>query len=62
MIDMIGKNFLILSISYLALSLLVLGVFADNINPAKAFDDFALFAHWFYACSDFHSRSELNAN
>lgn len=38
----------------LPLPLLVLGVGANYINPAKSFHDFAVFAPWFYACSDFH--------
>jgi hypothetical protein len=38
----------------LPLALFVLGIFANNINPAKALDDFALFAHGFCGSSDFH--------
>jgi hypothetical protein len=38
----------------LALSLLVLGIFADNHYLALALDDFALFAHGFDGRSYFH--------
>jgi hypothetical protein len=40
--------------SYLALALLVLGVFADDANDAAAVDDLALVADRFYGCSDLH--------
>ena len=38
----------------LALTLLVLGVFANNHNFALALDDLALLAHGLHARSDFH--------
>ena len=41
----------------------MLGVAADNINPAKALYHFALFAHRFYAGPDFHTPNLIfNAN
>ena len=39
---------------FLSLSLLMLGVFADDHDFALALDDFALFAHGLYGRSDFH--------
>ena len=39
----------------LALSLLVLGVLADDHHAAMALDDLAFFAHGFHRRSDFHS-------
>ena len=40
--------------SVLALSLLVLGIFADNHNFALALNNFALFTHGLDGRSDFH--------
>jgi len=46
----------------LALSLLVLGIFADYHDLALAADDFAFFAHGLYGRSDFHFVNLLLAS
>jgi len=39
---------------FLTLTLLMLGVFADNHDAALALDNFAFFAYFFNRRSDFH--------
>lgn len=43
----------------LTLPLLVLGGFTNNINPAKALNDFAFLTNGFDAGSDFHTHAIL---
>jgi len=40
----------------LALYLFVFWVFTDNSDFTLSFDDFALFANWFYWWSNFHVK------
>jgi len=35
----------------------MLGIFTNDKNFAKSFDNFALLAHWFYRCTYFHKKS-----
>jgi hypothetical protein len=43
----------------LALTLFVLGVFADDANYAAAVDDFALVTDLLYGCANLHNNSSM---